>query len=94
MKKEIEHLYNFADAIKRDLIIRRCSRDLYHVQFENCGVTQCITDSHITYMFGRGATIEDALLDYAERISGSILVDIYNPYRMLKYTVPNLIGDL
>ena len=94
MKKEIENLYNFADAIKRDLIIRRCSRDLYHVQFENCGVTLHSYDSHITYMHGRGATIEDALLDYAERISGSILVDIYNPYRILKYTVPNLIGDL
>ena len=94
MRKEIENLYNFADAIKRDLIIRRCSSSLYHVQFENCGVTLHSADSQITYMHGRGETIENALLDYAERISGNILVDIYNSYHIWKYPIPHLVEAL
>lgn len=88
MENRVEKLCNFADQIKRDLIIRSCSAGLYHVQFENCGVAIHFTDSHITYVHGRGSTIEAAMLDYAERISGNILVDIYNPYHIVKYNVP------
>ena len=91
MENRVEKLCNFANQIKRDLIIRRCSADLYHVQFENCGVAMHSADSHITYVHGRGTTIEEAMLDYAERISGNILIDIYNPYHILKYEIPDLV---
>lgn len=90
MKKEVTLLYQFADQIKRDIIIRRRSSDLYQVQFENCGVILHAKDSHITYMCGRGSTVDEALLDYAKRISGNILVDIYNPYHIVKHRVPDL----
>lgn len=93
MKKEVKLLYQFADQINRDLIIRRCSSDLYQVQFENCGVTLHAKDSHITYMYGRGSTIDEALIDYAKRISGNILVDIYNPYHIVKHDIPTLSKD-
>ena len=92
MKEEIKLLYDFADEIKRDLIIRRRSAGLYQVQFENCGVIRQSADTQVTYMYGRGSTIEDAVLDYAERISGNILVDIYNPYHIVKHEVPKLVG--
>lgn len=92
MKEEIKLLYEFADQIKRDLIIRRRGQNMYQVQFENCGVTLHPADIQITYMYGRGSTIDEALQDYAERISGSILVDIYNPYHIVKHSVPKLVG--
>lgn len=92
MKEEIKLLYEFADQIRRDLIIRRRSHNLYQVQFENCGVILHSADTQITYMWGRGSTIEEAIIDYAERISGNILVDIYNPYHIVKHDVPKLVG--
>ena len=85
-----EALVKFSKQIKRDLIIRIRTDDVFTVYFEGCGITFDEKDSTIVYAEGRGSTIAQACNDYAKRVSGKTLVDLHNPYNIIRHDVPNL----
>ena len=86
-----EAMTEFSKQIKRDIVIRIKTSGTITVYFEGCGITFDEKDSAITYAEGRGATIAQAFNDYAKRISGKMLVDLHNPYNIIRHNVPNLI---
>ncbi len=69
------NIEEFADVIGADIVIRRHANqnNRYSAQFDNCEVTE--KDSHILCgTYGDGKTAYAAVLDYAVKIRGMILV--------------------
>jgi hypothetical protein len=68
-------LYEFADAIMKDLQIMRYNdapaSEKFCANFVNCAVKE---SSALRHVFGRGPTPEDAVRDYSTLISGQILI--------------------
>lgn len=85
-------LYDFADLIDRPLTITRYSNcQRFTVQFDDCEIKE---DVILTYSYGNGATLSDAVNDYCKQLSGKTIVfNAMNSKDRQTYRVPVLTED-
>jgi hypothetical protein len=69
-------MFEFADVIRKDIVIRRYANQDNRViaNFEHCETKRDSLDPILASTYGDGESIDDAIADYCEKITGKILV--------------------
>lgn len=71
----LDSIYHFADIIDKELVVRRLpNKNCFFAEFENCEVRNNKQDVMLRGLFGTGDSPENAIMNYANEISGKILV--------------------
>ncbi len=84
-------IYEFADVIGRDLVIRRYANQggRWTAEFDGAELKDAPDSGFLAGVYGNGVSPEDALSDYLECIKGKWLVfDAYGKHRR-EYNVPD-----
>ena len=89
------NIYEFADIIDRDIIIRRYSNqdNRFMAEFENSETKNNKSSCVLKGSYGNGESPEEAIRDYIEEIQGKVLVfDAMGKDRQ-EYVVPNCLKE-
>ena len=85
------NIYEFADVIDRELVIRRYPNqdNRFTAQFEHSETKINKSDCILAGSYGNGNTPEEALNNYIKEIQGKVLVFDAMSDKRQEYVVPN-----
>jgi hypothetical protein len=85
------NIYDFADIIDKDIIIRRYSNqdNGFMAEFENAETKNNKSSCVLEGSYGNGESPEEAIIDYSKKIQGRVLVFDSMGKDRQEYVVPN-----